>query len=341
MSKISQVFATIKKAKNILIPLHLSPDGDCIGSALTFGEVLQHLHKQFIISSSEEIPTSLIFLPEVSTIQIKDFSKFNLAHFDLLISLDTGFTDLGLFSRFSHRINPSKVENLTILHLDHHPGTEVYGNLSIVQPKASSTAELLFEICQKTKSKISKKMANFLLLGIFTDTGGFQYNAKPSTFRIVARLLELGASLDDLVFALFRRKNFNVLKYYAKVLEQMKIDRRHHFVWSKITRQERKRLKVAGEDTTGLDQFFKVVEGTDFGLMLTEKELGIVNVSLRSRRQKGFDVSKIAKALGGGGHHAAAGARIEMELQRAEKEVLKIARRFSHLRRKVHPSKES
>ena len=60
---------------------------------------------------------------------------------------------------------------------------------------------------------------------------------------------------------------------------------------------------------------------------MVETSEGIVSVSFRSR--SGFDVSEIAKEVGGGGHKAAAGARIEgVPFNEAVDKVLTAARKY-------------
>jgi phosphoesterase RecJ-like protein len=61
---------------------------------------------------------------------------------------------------------------------------------------------------------------------------------------------------------------------------------------------------------------------------MVETSDGVLSVSFRSRT--GFDVSKIANEVGGGGHKAAAGARIEgLPFQEAVNKVLKAARKYA------------
>jgi phosphoesterase RecJ-like protein len=55
---------------------------------------------------------------------------------------------------------------------------------------------------------------------------------------------------------------------------------------------------------------------------LIETEQDIFNASFRTRNADKYDVSKIAVAFGGGGHQAAAGARIEGTKQIAVEKLL-------------------
>jgi phosphoesterase RecJ-like protein len=101
------------------------------------------------------------------------------------------------------------------------------------------------------------------------------------------------------------------------------------FVWSAISLSTYKdfgEYPYAKEDVANL--FFPIVKGTDFGIVMVETNEGVLSVSFRSR--SGFDVSKIAEEVGGGGHKAAAGARIEgLPFQDAVNKVLSAARKYA------------
>ncbi|MEK7586457.1 MAG: DHHA1 domain-containing protein, partial [Patescibacteria group bacterium] len=70
----------------------------------------------------------------------------------------------------------------------------------------------------------------------------------------------------------------------------------------------------------------KAVVGWDIGAVLTESEPEIVKVSLRTRDASKYDLSKIAEALGGGGHKAAAGALIRLPLAEAKQKLIEAVR---------------
>jgi phosphoesterase RecJ-like protein len=74
--------------------------------------------------------------------------------------------------------------------------------------------------------------------------------------------------------------------------------------------------------------FFPIVKDTDFGIMMEERDNATLSISLRSRGN--FDVSEIAKELGGGGHRAAAGAEVKgLDFDDAVEKVLAVARKYA------------
>ena len=75
------------------------------------------------------------------------------------------------------------------------------------------------------------------------------------------------------------------------------------------------------------NSFIQGIEGTEFGFVAVEEGRNMTRVSFRSRRD--FDVSRIAVELGGGGHKAAAGGRINLPLKEVLKKVLMVSRKYS------------
>ena len=72
---------------------------------------------------------------------------------------------------------------LKTINIDHHISNEGAGDLSWVVPEASSTAELIYELIDK--SAMDADMAMAIYIGIIHDTGVFQYsNTSPRTMEI-------------------------------------------------------------------------------------------------------------------------------------------------------------
>lgn len=318
----AKILAAIKKANSILLPLHISPDGDCVGSVLAMSLFLKGLGKKVKIISLSKIPSWFSYLSRIDVVEIFDFSKLDFSQFDLFIALD-----IAQETMITRKDLPEKFpKNLTIINIDHHLTNTNFGNINLVDSNSSSVCEMLYLLFAFWQAKISKETAELLFLGIFADTGCFQYpNCSSQTMRIAAELMDAGANLDKTVLTQFRSYNFKNIKYWQKVLQNMKLDESGKFVWSVISREEITQLGADSEEMEGAASLFcPVVKGTEFGIILDENE-GFVKVSLRSRVS--FDVSKIAVDLGGGGHKLAAGFSLKLPLEEAEKLVLETARK--------------
>lgn len=320
-----KILTEIKKSKNILLALHVSPDGDAFSSVLSLDLVLRGMKKKTKIISYSAWNKKYNILPGVENIEIADFAKINLSEFDLFIALDTAQETMLTRSPFPQKFP----RNFKIINIDHHITNTKYGKINLIEP-VSSVAEVLYELFNIWKVKIGKTLAHVLLMGIFTDTGCFQYPYTTSrTMTIAADLMGKGASLNEMVLLYFRSYPVNTLKYWGRVLDNMKLDESGLFAWSIIGLEEKELLGIANSEIEGAASLFApIINGTEFGIILDE-EGALVRGSMRSR--KDFDVSKIAEELGGGGHRGAAGFSLKMSLPEAEKKVLAVARKFLKL----------
>lgn len=324
-----QIFSEFKKAKKILIVLHLHPDGDVIGAGLSLNYFLSKKGKKVRIVCADEIHSNFTFVKDYQKIEIKDFADLNLKKFDLILFLDSSPNN---FTKKEFKL-PGKICSVWI---DHHQGETKFAKINAVFPEISSVCQVLYELFGLQKIKIDKNLANWLYLGVYSDTGGFQFGAPAKTHEVAADLLRKGANHNKIVFNLTRKKSLSLLKSWGKLLENLKIDLEYHFCWSTISYKELQDLNCQPSDYYGGAEFLKQVEGTNFGFVLVEEEPGGIRGNLRSRRQPedgGFDVSQIAVALGGGGHKAAAGFSLKMSLPEAEAKTLAVARKFAKNKR--------
>jgi phosphoesterase RecJ-like protein len=316
-----RIWAEIKKAKKILLALHVSPDPDSAASVLAMDLVLHRLGKKTTIISYSQIPPRLLDWPEIDKVELGDFARLDLSQFDLFLALDMAAKKMVTRSAFP----PKLPRQFKIINIDHHLSNTRFGRINLVA-LISSTAEILYHLFGLGQIKIDKKLAELLFRGIFNDTGCFQYaNTSATTLRVAADLIEKGASLDNCVLRDFRSYSFKTLKYWGKILENLQLDESGKFVWSKISRGECEELGVCSTEIEGAANLFApIVSGTEFGIILNEESEDLTRGSLRSRDN--FDVSKIAVELSGGGHKQAAGFSLKMPLAEAEKKVLKAAR---------------
>jgi phosphoesterase RecJ-like protein len=82
----------------------------------------------------------------------------------------------------------------------------------------------------------------------------------------------------------------------------------------------RGRCNSVEQSDSGLANFMIGAEEADVAVILTERENGLVDVGMRAAA--GFDVARVALALGGGGHPRAAGCSLSMPLEQAIERVL-------------------
>jgi bifunctional oligoribonuclease and PAP phosphatase NrnA len=166
-------------------------------------------------------------------------------------------------------------------------------------------------------------VATCLLTGVISDTLGFRTsNMTPATLRLGALLMEKGANLPDLYQRALVRRSFDAARYWGFGLSRLQcVDR---LLWTTLTTADRKEVGYPGQDDADLMAVLSAIDGADIAIMFNEQSDGKIKISWRS--QPGFDVSRLAVSLGGGGHPAAAGAELTGTMDEVQGKVLAVTR---------------
>ena len=297
------IFQEIKQSKNILINVHRNPDLDSIGSATALYRALNKIGKKTTLVCPHEIPENYRFLKGadlVLTIDFKTWADTDVRPYDLFLILDSGSYDVVTGSK------EIKLPDVKKIIIDHHR-TNNWENYveRILDIKASSTSEIIFNLLNDWEVEFDSDIATSLFAGISSDTVFFKYdqNAK-NTFKITAELLDKGADRDKVVEQAFDSFDFDLVRTIGEFLTKIrKGDRYIYSVLDNETYVKFGKQKGAREIVANL--FARSIKGFDFGIMAVEYEAGKFALSFRSKKT---DVSVIAKRFGGGGHKNAAGA---------------------------------
>ncbi len=320
------ILTEIKKANRIILNCHRGPDPDSIGSALAMKKVLENMRKEVVvICPSEKLYEVVSFLKGYNQIiKAVDFNTFRFSDFDLFICMDsssfdmvTGSMDVGL-------------PDLPCIVVDHHATNTDFGKINLVDKNASSVGEMMYKIFEDWNLDLDENVSTSLLTAIIGDTGLLRYpNTTASTFETLYQLIKNGANKDLIVSNLYRNSDYMLLKFWGENLKNKKINKKYKYVY--VVLPYKTYVKYGKPDNakdSAVDLFAQTTKGTRFGFMALETEPGKLSVSFRSR--DGFDTSKIAEALGGGGHVAASGAKIEgMPYKEAIKKLLDVVNEYA------------
>ena len=313
------IFQEIKQSKNILINVHRNPDLDSIGSATALYRALNKIGKKITLVCPHEIPENYRFLKGadlVLTIDFKTWADTDVRPYDLFLILDSGSYDVVTGSK------EIKLPDVKKIIIDHHR-TNNWENYveRILDIKASSTSEIIFNLLNDWEVEFDSDIATSLFAGISSDTVFFKYdqNAK-NTFKITAELLDKGADRDKVVEQAFDSFDFDLVRMIGEFLTKIrKGDRYIYSVLDNETYVKFGKQKGAREIVANL--FARSIKGFDFGIMAVEYEAGKFALSFRSKKT---DVSVIAKKLGGGGHKNAAGATFKGNTDQLIEKIKKI-----------------
>lgn len=314
----------LKNAKgSILILTHENPDGDSLGSGLALYKFLKKKGKEVYIGSKDEVPHFLDFLPKSNEIIKIPNGKF----YDIGIIVDaSGFYRAGAEVKVGKKIR-----------IDHHVGGEFYGKYDYIDPNAPATAVLIYELIKNwDEAAIDEEIATCIYTGLATDTGFFRYsNTDERAFELAKELVRFGAD-PYYVYTMFsEREKPNKMKLISKVLETLELYEDGQVAGILIFRKFLEETGTSYEDTEGLVNYPRAIEGVKVAFALIEKpEEGIWKVSLRAKGN--VNVGRIAERLGGGGHKYASGAKIKTrDYKEALNKLLEAVRKELNFQ-KVH-----
>jgi phosphoesterase RecJ-like protein len=199
----------------------------------------------------------------------------------------------------------------------------------------SSCAEIVYLFFKDCEFKIDKNAAQMLLIGILSDTGNFRFSNDYKTLENAAALMKLGADKKWIEANLFGTLKFNEIKVYGEYMRNMVLDRENSFFYTGIDYET---YKVYGRPAKISSKFATTygaaIDGTNFGIIIYEKEPKVVDISLRGR--DGYDISGLAAELGGGGHKVAAGGQINgLSYADAVEKVVQIAKKYAKANKKI------
>ena len=287
-----EILNLIKSSDNIGVISHKNPDGDNIGSTISvILGVRENLNKNIFGIKVDNFPQNLLFLDTIDNIR------------------ETGEVDrpgeIGEFFR--------KRAKKTI-NIDHHKTNDYFGDLNYVFPNMSSTCEIVYNLFKDFNFKISKDIANALLVGINTDTYRFLYESSTSsTLRVCANLYDLGADKDYIYKKLYQNNIFEVEMLKNKLINRAKL-----YFDNKVAVIGMFESDFEGTDLTmdmvdDVVNYYRDINGFEVSILFKEMEKNVFKGSVRSKEF--VDVSKVCGYFNGGGHTRAAGCIIDGDFE--------------------------
>jgi phosphoesterase RecJ-like protein len=186
---------------------------------------------------------------------------------------------------------------------------------------------LIYRLLKVARWPITKPIADCLFTAVSTDTGSFQYaTTRPGTFHVAAELVTRGANLAkicDEVYQSYPLSRARLLKY---VYSRFRLAHDDRIAWFWLKKSDFARTGAESVDTEGLIDHIRAIEPVVVACVFEEIEPELTRISLRSKSDK-VNVNEIAAQFGGGGHPAAAGARIPGKPLSVQRRVIAAIKR--------------
>lgn len=274
----------------IYIFAHKFPDGDAIGSSLSLVEVFRSLGfiSKYVITK-ESMCLKNIF-GEIETTESVDGEKF------IAVICDTSTED------YCENYMYKKAE--VTYKIDHHLNNERFADYNLIDNEASATCQI---ICDSVIGKgfITPTMATYLYTGIYTDTGRFEFSLSPRLFLACAKLIDCGA---DVSFVTREVKKIGYFK--SKMMGYILSNYKSYgdgIVGLIVNKEECEKNRFNAKALAKSVNTLKDIDFSEVFFIAAQDSNKTVYVELRSAEVTDFDVCKIAKNHGGGGHFHASG----------------------------------
>jgi phosphoesterase RecJ-like protein len=327
MSGAEEVVQLVRNGERFLLTCHVLPDPDAVGSMLGLAEVLKSLGKQVVLYNRDPIPDLLNFLPGVAEIRSSIPAG---ERFDATFITDTAARTL------LPRTLPSRSITGPRIIVDHHLVHDDFGDIIVRDANACATAIVVIDLAKSLGvDPLPRSAAEPLYTALIADTGNFRYSGTtPATLRLAATLLEAGLDPWRIASHVFENWPMERLRLLGLAINAIETEFTGRMAILSIPQSMLDRAGASERMVDGLVEYGRMIRGVEVSVMLWERrprsdetDFGQLLTRLSLRSSGSVDVSRIAGALGGGGHRAAAGATLTCDLREARERVVAEAGR--------------
>jgi phosphoesterase RecJ-like protein len=292
------------RGKPVAVLGHMRPDGDCIGSQVGLARVLAANGVKVTAVNQDPVPRLLAdFVGDTPWGKAADYQPVPGT---LAICVDCAdHTRLGPRLR---ELFPKP-----FLVIDHHVSNLGFGEHNFVLSETAATAEVLAGLFFDNKFPVDARAAQALYVGIATDTGQFRF---PSTtqqvFRLCGELMTAGADPSTAAHLLYERESPGKTRLLQSFLNSLRSEFQGRVCIGTLREADFATTGALREDTEGLVDYARAIEGVDVGVLLEERQ-NAVKGSLRAKEPR-FAMHRFAQQFTGGGHACAAGFNVNEPL---------------------------
>lgn len=302
-AEFARLLATIAGRK-VAVLGHARPDGDCIGSQVALARVLRARGHDVICVNPDPVPRRLLFLVEGMPFLRTD---------DVLQTTEDRaaiFVDCADHSRGGERLKGRYPAPVAVI--DHHLSNIGYAAANLVDSSSAATCEIMAGVLLDNDITIDAISAQALFTGILTDTGQFRFNSTSRRcFQLAGELVARGARPAEAGYELYERESLGKLKLLEHFIGSLKLECGGRVCIGSLAAGIFERTGSTQEDTEGLVDYARCIDGVDIGALIELKEDGTVKASLRAK-EPAFRVDLVAAQFNGGGHACAAGLNLKV-----------------------------
>ena len=295
---LNKIIKKIKDSRSIVVASHINPDGDSIGSMLSLGLALKKMGKKVYMVCQDALPVKYLKLPGAKTVKKTVTKKC-----DLGIAVDCSNKEI-----LGKSLKAIQMTDY-IIEIDHHQVRRKFGDLQMVDEKASCVGELIYKILSGLNISISKNIAENILASVIVETNSFRLpNVTAYSFELCSYLIKTGVDFNKLVNIVYWSKTKNEIILTGVCLSKAKFLKGEKLIWSLIKQSDFDKIRGVDADVDAVADDMRSIRNVEIACLLREKSNNELRVSLRSKRK---NVARIAEKYKGGGHFDVAGCTIK------------------------------
>ena len=305
---------TLIGTKSVCIIGHVNADPDALSSMVVLKDILKSVFKISKIDLFSDSPVIGDNLLEIlgSNKLYTNLSEIRVKKYEVCVVLDSPNLDrLGCF-KFLYN-NATKTINI-----DHHATNLAIAQTNIIE-NSSSCCEIVYNIAKHFKYSLSTEQKGKLYAGIITDTNNFTVgNFDDKTFKICS---DITKNIDKKAIynAFLSNNTLKTMQLLSLAINNIASFNHNQIIISHISHEEAKQQKATHEDLCKIINQLATINTAKLTCFIEPRD-NHYYVSMRAKES--FDVAKIAKVHGGGGHIGAAAFLSNLSLKETEQLIL-------------------
>jgi phosphoesterase RecJ-like protein len=215
--------------------------------------------------------------------------------------------------------------------VDHHVAHDDFGDVVVRDVKACATAVVVMHLANALGvNPLPRSASAPLYTALVADTGGFRYpGTTAQTLRTAADLLDSGVDPWQVASHVFEGWSMARMRLLGLAINAIETEYDGKVAVVTVPLTMLAQANATEEMAEGLVEYGRMLKGVEIAIMLWERRAradegcaGTTLTRLSLRSAGTADVSRIAVALGGGGHRASAGATLTHDIATARRMIL-------------------
>ena len=315
---LSKIATALSEGEHFLLIAHKDPDADAIGSMLALGKALTDAKKEVILLAEKPVSPPYIHMKGADRI-VQSFDPEK--NIDFIIALDC--SDIGRLGGCLGGLEKKR----PLVNIDHHATNDSFGDLNLIDPKSSSTGELVARLVKAAGLPFGMEVAENIFSAIQADTGSFRYdNTTPASMKLGAEMMEYGVKPWEISRRLTDEYSLARLKLLELGLHTIEF---HYDGRLGMMTLSLEMFEKAGAQQSESERFVdypRSVAGVEIAALIRQTGKEDYKFSLRSNIR--VDVASLASRFGGGGHIRAAGFESRGPIEALKQDFLREASLF-------------